>query len=286
MRRALVTGSSGFLGRHLVRLLEAAGLDVTAARVDVTDARAVSAWVDVAAPDVVFHLAGAPRDAPPEKLERVYVGGTRNVLAALAPETFLVVAGSGAEYGAVPPEELPIREECALAPLTPYGEAKVEQYRLVGESGRPAAYARVFNPVGPDAPETLVAGSFAAQLAAVEAGRLDAVRTGYLDGVRDFVDARDVARGLALLARGRRQGVFNVCTGRGVLVRDLLGKLVARARPPIAIVEPVAPPAATDAPAHYGDFSKLREATGWIPEIPLEQSLSELLDHWRGLYTP
>lgn len=256
--RSLVIGASGFVGRHLGAALARAGDDV----LGVSRAPAPPDWPGDWLPadiedeprleaDVVYHLAPV---------------GTAYALT-LAPT--VVVVGSGAEYGVA--AKLPIPEEAPLRPVTPYGEAKAAQARLVLASSH-AAYARVFNLIGPDTPARLAPGAFARQIV----GGARTIETGWLGGERDYLDVRDAARALPLLAG--HAGAFNVCSGVPVRTRDLL-RLMLRGSD-AEIVERRGPGEA-DVPAHHGDPAKLKAATGWRPEIPLEQSVRDLLQSLR-----
>ena len=258
--RSLVIGASGFVGRHLGSELHRAGHELVGlsrssappdwpgewVRADVEDEPDVTA-------DVVFQLAPV---------------GTAHALT-LAPEA--VVVGSGAEYGAA--EALPITEDAPLRPVTPYGEAKATQARLALAHPH-VAHARIFNLIGPDTPERLAPGTFARQIVA---GR-QSIETEWLGAERDYVDVRDAVRALRLLAGHR--GAFNVCSGVPIRTSELLALMlrVAGASGGAAMARRRA---SGDVERHYGDPAKLRDATGWKPEIPLEQSVRDLLDSVR-----
>jgi GDP-4-dehydro-6-deoxy-D-mannose reductase len=256
--RSLVIGASGFVGRHLGAELAEAGHDV----LGVSRAPAPPDWPGDWLPadiedeprleaDVVYHLAPV---------------GTAYALS-LAPT--VVVVGSGAEYGVA--AKLPITEDTPLRPVTSYGEAKAAQARLVLAAPH-AAHARIFNLIGPDTPARLAPGAFARQIV----DGAPTIETGWLGGARDYLDIRDAARALRLLAG--HSGAFNVCSGVPVRTSKLLRLLVGDAD--VEVVERSGP-SETDVPSHYGDPAKLVEATGWRPEIPLERSVRDLLESLR-----
>jgi GDP-4-dehydro-6-deoxy-D-mannose reductase len=105
---------------------------------------------------------------------------------------------------------------------------------------------------------------------------------GNLEAVRDFSDVRDVVRAYwRLLESGNAGEVYNVCSGKGIRIRDLLQALIAAAGVDVEVrVDPdrLRP---ADIPALVGDPAKLHEATGWTPVVPLERTLGDLLQYWR-----
>jgi GDP-4-dehydro-6-deoxy-D-mannose reductase len=129
---------------------------------------------------------------------------------------------------------------------------------------------RTFHHTGPGRGEAFAESSFARQIAEIEAGlRPPVIHVGNLEAVRDFTDVRDVVRAYwGLLQRGEAGQVFNVCSGRGRPIRDLLDILLGRLRP-------------ADVPVLIGDPARLQATTGWRPEIPIEKTLEDLLADWR-----
>ncbi|HMG27764.1 MAG TPA: NAD-dependent epimerase/dehydratase family protein, partial [Acidimicrobiia bacterium] len=163
--KATVTGSSGFVGRHLVPYLRACGDDVVTIDhsgippVDVTDAAEVRAVLQAARPDAVYHLAalshvGRSWDAP-ETVFRVNALGALNVLRACADTGVgrVLVAGSADVYGAVAEEDLPLTEGAPIRPITPYGASKAAADVLALQAflgdGVPTLRVRAFNHTGP-----------------------------------------------------------------------------------------------------------------------------------------
>jgi GDP-4-dehydro-6-deoxy-D-mannose reductase len=312
--RVLITGVSGFVGGHLVERLRALqpeaelfGLvkphgvvrgdvpaGVTCLEADLDDAAGVAAAVLDARPDRVIHLAGQ------SSVQHSWMnpGGTlgTNVLGlvhlveallahALRPR--LLVVGSADEYGAVDPAELPIREERALRPRSPYAVSKAAQGLLAreyaGHAGLWVVCTRTFPHTGPRRGEAFAESSFARQLAEIEADRREPVlRVGNLDAVRDFSDVRDVVRAYwSLLGHGVSGQAYNVCSGTGVSIRQLLDRLIELSGVRVEVrVDPerLRP---VDIPALVGHPGKLREATGWCPQLPLDQTLRDLLGYWR-----
>jgi len=312
--RLLVTGVAGFVGGHLVGFLRAERPDVeihgvvlpqggvswrgpAGVRVleaDLNDPKAAAAAVEEVRPEAIVHLAGQASVhqswLDPALTLRTNVLGLVHLLDAarrLALRPAVLVVGSAEEYGPVGPEEIPIREEAPLRPASPYAVSKVAQAalaRLYGPAGgMRIVLTRTFHHTGPGRGEAFAESSFARQIAEIEAGRRPAVlEVGNLEAVRDFTDVRDVVRAYwMLLDKGQGGEAYNVCSGRGRRIRDLLDTLLAASSARVEVrVDPerLRP---SDVPVQVGDPGRLRAATGWQAEIPLERTLGDLLDDWR-----
>lgn len=313
MPRVLLTGITGFVGSHLAERLLQSGDEVHGLaieeppyphlegiashidihRADLGDAASVRAGVDAARPDVVIHLAG---QAIPSLAQRdvagtiaVNVVGTATVLDAIAayPGMRLVYASSADVYG--DPERIPVDEDAPLRPTNVYAATKAASEALVREFGDRGQNATVIlrpvNQNGPRQHPGLAASAFAKQIAEVEAGRTEPViRHGRLDAARDFLDVRDMAKAYAAALRlePARTETYNVGTGIAVTIDEVLRILVGLARVPVRTEldpERVRPGDATEMAV---DAARFRAATGWAPQIPLERSLADLLDHWRA----
>ena len=316
----LVTGAAGFAGSHLLDRLVRDGRDVVAWRrpdgnrpgdgrraalppelarhahvrwesVDVLDAAAVREAVARLRPRVVFHCAGAAHVGRSwnwtESTLAINVRGTHHLFEALRAariEARVVIPSSAMVYRSA---DEPLTEDHPLIPGSPYGVSKLAQELLASRStadGIEVAIARAFNHVGPRQDPSFVASSVARQIAEIEAGRHGPeLRVGNLDARRDLTDVRDTVRAYALLAeRGRSGRPYNVCSGHAVTIRELLHLLVARAK--VAIDVRVDPDLyrPNDVPLLVGDPSRIAEEAGWTPEIPIEQTLDDLVEYWRG----
>jgi GDP-4-dehydro-6-deoxy-D-mannose reductase len=303
----LITGAAGFVGRHLAKHLSdqglvvhgldlpgvsvPAGLHVDWHPCDVTNATQVAAVVGQVQPDYVFHLAALIKSESLADLLAVNVLGTQNVLDALVaarPEARVLVTGSSAEYGLAWPEELPIQEENPLRPLSPYGVSKVAQSLLtlqyVYRHNLAGMRTRTFNLTGPGEPDTLVCSAFARQIAEIEQGlRPPVLKVGNLESARDFVDVRDAVRAYWLVAQCGEPGeVYNVCSGVATPVRSMLDTLLSLTLAKVEVHEEAAWRTVWDVLIQVGEGKQLKAATGWIPSIPLHQSLGDLLNEWRA----
>jgi GDP-4-dehydro-6-deoxy-D-mannose reductase len=279
---------------HLVAELRSRGEDPAApprSELDLLDADAVRAAVARLRPRAVFHLA-ALASVPfswehPRRTLRENVEMTLNVLEAVqleAPQAAVALAGSGEIYGA--PDRLPVDESAPLRPRNPYALSKAACDLLGGQyadvHGLNVVRMRSFNQAGPGQPEDYVVGTLTRQVAEAEAaGEQGAViRLGNVDSARDFTDVRDVARAYADAAAAPA-GIYNVCSGRSVTVRELLELLRAAAR--VEVRHEVAQERlrAGDVPEITGSAERFERAVGWAPRIPLEQTVADALDWWR-----
>jgi len=293
--RAFVTGSHGFVGTWLCRHLRASGDEVLTAPagLEITDAAAVRQVVTDARPDVVYHLAAFTHVgrswAAPRQVMRVNVLGTLEVLeaaraCAVAPCVLLV--GSAEVYGVVKPDQLPLTEEAPLLPVTPYAASKVaaEFLGLQAHLGQGLAVIRVraFNHVGPGQAESFVVSALARRIVEAQQTGSATLPVGNLSPRRDFTDVRDVVRAYRLLVqRGQPGEVYNVCSGRDVPVEHLARRMLDLAGADLRLVADPELERPVDVPVLRGDPSRLSAATGWEPEIGLDETLQAVLDAWR-----
>lgn len=304
--RALITGAAGFVGRHLANHLRDQGLEVHGLDrpgvppssdlyvvwhpCDITHAAQVAAVVGQVRPDYVFHLAALIKSESLGDLLAVNVLGTQNVLNALVsaqPEARVLVAGSSAEYGLVRPDELPVREDHPLRPLSPYGVSKVAQSLLAAQyvyrHNLALVRTRTFNLTGPGEPDTLVCSAFARQIAEIERGlRPPVLKVGNLESARDFLDVRDAVRAYRLVAQHGESGeVYNVCSGVAISIRNVLETLLSLTPVKVEVQEDTQRRTTWDIPVQVGKYERLSIVTGWKPVVTLERSLVDLLDRWR-----
>jgi GDP-4-dehydro-6-deoxy-D-mannose reductase len=287
----LVTGAQGFVGRHLLAQLGGRARPV---EVDVTDSKAVARAFAENAPAAVVHLAalssvGASWEDAGETW-RVNTVGTVNVLEAVraqAPECRVLVASTGEVYGRA--RRVPTPEDEPLEPLSPYAASKAaaevacDQARRTGVD---VVVARAFQHEGPGRDERFAVGSWAAQIARAEDSGGGTVRVGDLSAKRDIVDVRDVSRAYELLLDPSvPAGTYNVAGGRAVEMREALDTLVGLAKAQIEVEPDPARSRPSDLPLVCGDASRLREATGWEPVIPLERTLADTLEAARRATT-
>jgi GDP-4-dehydro-6-deoxy-D-mannose reductase len=293
--RAFLTGGHGFVGRFLAAHLRSEGdsVDVAPLDVDVTDLPALRQAVVAANPDAIYHLAAFTHVGQswqePEAALRVNVLGALNVTeAARACEVLprVLLVGSAEVYGAVSPRQLPLGEDAPLRPVSPYAASKAaaELVGLQAHLGRgvPVIRVRPFNHAGPGQDPGFVVSGLAQRIVKAERDGSRTIAVGNLSARRDFTDVRDVVRAYRLLVeRGEPGEVYNVCSGRDVAVEALVRRLIELAGTEVTLSFDRALFRPADVPALRGDPTRLREATGWQPEIGLDDTLRAVVDHWR-----
>ncbi|MBP1468709.1 GDP-mannose 4,6-dehydratase [Candidatus Chloroploca sp. M-50] len=310
----LITGINGFVGSYLAEYLLAQGKaqiwGVTRApgrlppflagqvheiHADLTDAAATLRAVEQAEPAVIYHLAGQPfvpesfRD-PAATLQTNTLGALHIFLAliALRSSSRVLVVGTNEEYGLITQADLPLTEQTPLRPTNPYGVSKASQgllaYQYHLSHSLDTIRLRPFTHIGPRQNERFVTAAFARQIARIERGLQPAtLQVGNLSARRDFTDVRDVVRAYALAAENGEAGaVYNVASGQAVMIRALLDMLLEASGIEIEVCQNPELMRPIDIPLVVGDASRLHEATGWQPQIPLRQTLGDILDFWRA----
>jgi GDP-4-dehydro-6-deoxy-D-mannose reductase len=306
-RPLLVTGASGFAGRHLLERLASAG-DVVGwsrspvaaelaglarwYRVDMTRRDQVRAALEEIRPTRVYHLAGLAqvdrsRSDPAEALDTNVIA-THHLLEGLrrlGRPVRVLVSGSAMVYA---PSTAPLAETAATAPDGPYGLSKFAQeqlaLRVAAEDGLDVVVARAFNHTGPGQAPTFVAPSIARQIARIERDQQEPVlKVGNLEALRDLTDVRDVVRAYVdLMTHGVSGEIYNVASGVGRSIRSLLDTLIAAAAVPIRVEIDPQRVRAVENSVVIGNANKLRALTGWAPAIPFDRMLVDLLEYWRA----
>jgi GDP-4-dehydro-6-deoxy-D-mannose reductase len=313
--RVLITGITGFVGSHVADDALARGAHVVGSsrwrsktenidhlrgrleliECDLRDTSSAHHLVETARADWVFHLAaqsfvGTSWQAPAETFMTNTLSQV-NLLEAVrarTPQARFLVIGSSEEYGFVTEDELPITEDNPLRPLSPYAVSKVAQdlmgYQYFKSYGMHIVRSRAFNHEGPRRGDVFVTSNFARQIAEIERGlREPVIAVGSLKNRRDYTDVRDIVRGYwLLLERGEPGEVYNLCSGRDWVIQDILDFLLGEARVSgITVREDPARLRPSDVPVLRGDAGRARQAVGWRPEIPFEQTLRDILEYWR-----
>jgi len=311
--RILIVGITGFSGRHLTKYLVTQGQEVfgissgrhqidaadwlnkhsSISTCDLADIKQLHGIIENTSPDYVFHLA-ADNSARlsgfnPKACFQVNVFGTFNLLESIRKakcDPVILVPGSSAQFGLVPEEENPIVETTPFRPVNPYGVSKISQamtaYQYYLSYGLKVIRTNTFNILGPGQPDTQMPAAFAKQIVAIENGQQTEMTVGNLETLRDMTDIRDVVRAYWLISRHSPPGeIYNVCSGISISGREILQHLTALSHCPINIKQGPIRRAAYDVPIQQGNYDKLNCATGWKPEIPLEQTLKDVINEWR-----
>jgi len=312
--RVLITGATGFVGTHLRRyLLSSTDWEIVGTAfptppadptrgsreklilLDLRNAEATQAALAKSPPDYVVHLAAqahvptAYKD-PWATLENNILGQLNlfESCRALGIYPRIIVIGSGEEYGRATQADLPLVEDHPLRPENPYSVSKVTQdvmgYQYFISYGLPVIRVRPFNHVGPGQSARFVLPAFASQVAEIEAGRRQPLlRVGNLAPERDFTDVRDVVRAYRLLLlHGTAGEVYNIASGRPYAIQSIVDRLRDRSGTEIKIEVDPERYRPADIPVIYGSAAKLLRDTGWTAEIPMSQTIDDVLAEWRA----
>ncbi|MPZ16820.1 MAG: NAD-dependent epimerase/dehydratase family protein [Luteitalea sp.] len=312
-RPVLVTGAAGFAGSHLLDLLIRDGRPivgwyrpgsdeprtardgVTWRAVELLDGKAVQRALADMSPSALYHLAGAAHQASSwqesDTALALNVRATHHLLEVLrrrSPGTRVLVTGSAAVYR---PAAVPLEEDAPLAPTSPYGLSKLAQellaLRAAHDDKLEVIVTRSFNHIGPGQSPQYFASSFALQLARIEAGlEAPVISVGNLEPQRDLTDVRDTVQAYKrLMAHGRPGTTYNVCSGHAYAIGDVLGELRRHATREIEVRVDTTRLRPTDQALLVGNPARLTTDTGWRPEIPLSQTLADLLAWHRARLT-
>jgi GDP-4-dehydro-6-deoxy-D-mannose reductase len=312
--KLFITGMEGFVGSHLARYLLRAGHHVAGTvfphntvdniadilpevrrfECDVRDTGSLSDALRQFRPDGVFHLAGqafVPRSfQDPHETYTINVMGGVSLLESIRPfesSPKIVVVSTAEVYGAVKPEDIPADEDTPLNPLNPYSTSKLcleaVTHSYVRDFELQAVLLRPFNHTGPGQNPHFVCADFSRQIALIERGlRKPVMEVGNLSPVRDFTDVRDIVRAYyQAFAEGEVGEVYNLCSRRGISIREVLEILLGFSTEEITIVPGTHKKRSVDIPEIVGDFSKFHRLTGWKPEISFPRTLSDMLAAWR-----
>lgn len=309
MSAVVITGAAGFVGSHLIELLEREATQiigwlrpgteplVTGSRViwhavELHDRHAVAEAIAAFRPSEIYHLAGVPHIGDSwSHIHETFAGnvlGTHHLFDALRRaglRSRVLVSSSAFVYA---PANHAITEGDVIRPNSPYGTSKVAQemlsQRAWEDDGIPALIARSFNHVGPRQAPSFVASSIAKQIAEIERGeKAPKLTMGNLDSLRDIMDVRDTVRAYRAMMQGATPGIpYNVCSGVAMPIKNLVELMRAKARVPIDIEQDPARFRKNDTPMVLGDHARLTTDTGWRAEIPLERTVEDLLAYWRS----
>ena len=317
MKRMLITGCSGFVSRHFLNYLiennlsyEVLGVDVNPPKfamedyaptlamsfeqVNLLDKEAVEDMIATFRPDYILHLASFSSVAYSwQHPADCFMNNTSiflNVTEALRKHDLcncrLLSVGSSEEYGDVKKEELPLREDMPLVPVNPYAVARVSQEMmakvLADSFGMQIMLTRSFNHMGPFQDERFVIPSFVRRILDIaESGaKSGEIETGDTSIVRDFVDVRDVVRAYyRLLLDGKAGEVYNICGEKGVSLAEVVDQIADIVG--VSVTTRVNPDFVRpgDNQVVIGSAEKIRQDIGWTAEIPLRQTLMDMIGH-------
>ncbi|MCX7773625.1 MAG: GDP-mannose 4,6-dehydratase [Clostridia bacterium] len=308
--RVLVTGANGFVGKHLVAALVerhhtvyAAMLDhsdtflkpVTNCFFDITDETQVNEVMERVKPEGIIHLAAQSMvkrawESPNSTLITNTIS-TISILECMkkhAPNAKLISIGSSEEYGLAGKTVVPLTEDSGCFPMNPYATSKLAAGQIVLQLAQrdqvQVVHVRPFNHFGPGQREGFVISDFASQVARIEKKIIPPViRVGDLSASRDFTDVRDVVDAyISLLESNVSLGIYNICSGKPVVVEQILKFLVGQSSVQIEVQKDPSRMRPSDVPQFIGSYEKLNKETGWKPKLLFEDSLLETLKWWRS----
>lgn len=303
MRKILVTGSNGFVASYLVTALkelgdEVVGVDIVPAPItpvdryhpcNLTDASAVRTVLEAERPDAIVHLAavssvGRSWEVPVDTFVNntgIFLNIAESVRS-LDLKTRILSVGSSEEYGDAPPEDMPLAETHPLAPCSPYAVARVSQEQLsllyAKGFGVDVVMTRSFNQFGPGQRLNFFVPSMVRQiLDGRDRGGIVNIVAGDLSIIRDFLDVRDaVSAYVLLLEKGMPGEVYNVCSGTGRRLREVIETAAGLLGVEVSITLDPARVRPADNRMIIGDNSKLK-ALGWTCEYDFKATLRDML---------
>ena len=295
---ALITGGSGFVGKHLADHLSDCGDDVLTTDIsdggpDLLDQSEMDELILSTQPQVVYHLAGqadvgASWDAPVTTF-RINAEGTLNVLSACrkADVERVLTISSAEVYGKVPNERLPIDESLPLAPASPYAVSKAAAEMIStyeASRGLEVMCARSFNHFGPGQNINFVTSALALRILQAKKDGRKTIPVGRLDTRRDFTDVRDVVRAYrSIITNGVSGESYNVCSGEDRSIGDLAEALMAASGCTIGLVPDASLQRPSDIPVLRGDNTKIKSHTGWEPIVEFERTIRDIVESTQSL---
>lgn len=282
----MITGINGFVGKHLSELTgDTLGYDLKDGN-DLRDFENLRNFLDIHRPDYIYHLAAqafVPESfSNPQRAFEVNTIGSLNLLEAvrqLGIKTKILLAGTSEEYGASKNNEDDLPE-----PDSPYAISKLAMDYLgrwyAKTYGMNVVVTRAFNHTGAGRGEMYAESAFAKQIAEIEGGTRDSLTHGTLESVRNFTDVRDVVKAYTL-AIELPSDVYNICSDQNLRMLEVLQTLTGLSTKKIYLDEDPSLIRPADFSFKVPSCKKFTNLTGWKPEIPIEQTLADLLDYWR-----
>lgn len=314
MKKAFITGLTGFAGKHLAKHLLENGYEVSGTflteesaqnlenrnqinlhQLDLVDSEKTQKILEEVRPDYIFHLAAiaSPRESfrDPMNTFTTNISGQLSIFESVRKlelfDSKILVISSAEVYGHVNPEDLPMDEKTPFMPTNPYAVSKITQdylalmYHLTHKLK--IVRVRPFNHVGPGQAPSFAISAFAKKIVDVEKGRESVMKIGNLTSKRDFTDVRDMVKAYLLaIDKGELGEVYNLGSGRSHLMSDILNMMIGMSNVEIRTEEDPALMSPSDDPELLCDPSKFINLTGWNVEIPIEKTLQDTIDYWRA----
>ena len=315
--RIIVTGINGFVAQHFLTFLTTqeenftilglgrsdihfdkqkfAPLDIEYIKVDLLNREHVGEILKNFKPEYLVHLASFSSVGHSWKNPNESFVNNTNIFLNLVDQLRLnnipcrvLSIGSSEEYGNVDPLSLPLTERSSLAPISPYAVARVSQEMIskiyADGYGMDIVMTRSFNHIGPGQKNVFVVSSFAKQLVQIANNPAadTKVTTGDLSIIRDFVDVRDVVRAYyLLLLQGVKGEVYNICSGKGISLQAIMGKMCSLLALDITLETDPGLIRPNDNKIIIGSAEKINTLSGWAPSFNINQSLADIIDWWK-----
>ncbi len=318
MKKLLITGISGFVGGHFISYLADQGNEYEIHgisrskpswdfvspslrqrdhlwyhQVDLLDIPKTKSLIEEIEPDYILHLAAQSSVAESWKTPVFSFMNNTNIFLNIIDTVRqndngarVLSIGSSEQYGIVSAADLPLTEETPQHPANPYAVARVAQEQLAkiyAEGyGLDICCTHSFNHCGPGQSDRFVVSAIAKQFVKIAHGLQDPViHIGNGAIVRDFIDVHDVVAAYALLlSKGRRGEVYNLCSGTGRTIKEIVTILADLKNIRVEIHQEQDQIRPIDNPRIIGSNGKIRDELGWMPRISFEQSLLSLYDYW------
>ncbi len=300
--KALIIGSSGFIGSHLIAELKANGYEVVCCdlketedtvAMDIMNPEMIRSVLEKHQSDVIINMAGQANVGlswkKPQLTVQLNTIGLINILETVHvvnPKIRVIAVGSSDEYGHLKEIGVNVTEDIPVKPITPYAISKQAQELFaqlyVRSYGMDICMIRLFNLGGPGQAKGYIISDFSSGIAEVEAGKKEYMSVGNLESARDFTHVKDACKAFRLIAeKGLSGEVYNISSGVTHKAQEVLDKLVRMATVDVKVVQDPARMRPSDTPVVCGNHDKLTAHTGWQPELGLDQILADALDYWR-----
>jgi len=318
MKKILITGISGFVGGHFVHYLtsqhhnmeihgisrskpswdflkgsEALLNNYYSHQADLNDIPKIKSLIGEIQPEYIIHLAAQSSVAESWKSPVLSFMNNTNIFLNIIDTVRLndnaariLSVGSSEQYGIVCEKDLPITEDRPQCPENPYAVARVAQEHLARiyakGYGLDICCTRSFNHCGPGQTDRFVVSAIVKQFVKVAHGiQKPVIHIGNGTIVRDFVDVRDVVEAYyLLLTRGAKGEVFNVCSGQGRAIQDIVTLLSEMLSIRVETIQEKSWIRPIDNPRIVGSYQKIQQDLGWKPTIPFEESLMSMYQYW------